>query len=92
MNGDVVGRASQLWMPDVTCPKVTSGIQTSAWNIKIYCKQKERVINVYSWLTLAMASTNAPFLSKQRTTSICPARAAIWRAVSPRWQSKAEDF
>lgn len=37
-----------------------------------------------------MASTNAPFLSKQRTTSIWPARAAMWRAVSPRWYAKKE--
>lgn len=59
----------------------------------IYDKQKETVINADeadSWLTLAMASTNAPFLSKQRTTSIWPARAAMCRAVSPRWCAERE--
>lgn len=34
--------------------------------------------------TLARASTRAPFLRRQRTTSTCPARAAMCSAVSPR--------
>lgn len=33
----------------------------------------------------------APFLSRQRTTSTCPALAAMWRAVSPRWRSESTD-
>lgn len=48
--------------------------------------EPRRLEELRSRLTLAMASTSAPFLSKQRTTSICPARAAMWRAVSPRWR------
>lgn len=42
-------------------------------------------------LTRALASTMAPFLSRQRTTSTCPALAAMWRAVSPRWRSESTD-
>lgn len=41
-------------------------------------------------LTLAMASTSAPFRNKQRTTSIWPARAAMCRAVSPRFWPKTQ--
>lgn len=36
--------------------------------------------------TLALASTRAPFLRRHRTTSTCPARAAMCSAVSPRCQ------
>lgn len=42
-------------------------------------------------LTRALASTMAPFLSRQRTTSTCPALAAMWRAVSPRWRPESTD-
>lgn len=41
--------------------------------------------------TLARASTRAPFLRRQRTTSTCPARAAMCNAVSPRCR-KAKAF
>ena len=45
-------------------------------------KKKKKVVSRTP--TLARASTRAPFLRRQRTTSTCPARAAMCSAVSPR--------
>lgn len=39
------------------------------------------------WQTLDLVSTLAPFFSRYRTTSAWPALAAMWRAVSPRWNT-----
>lgn len=84
-------RCTEARAEEVTWPRSIC-MQADKLNVFIHNKQKEIVINWLgdSWLTLAMASTSAPFLSKQRTTSICPARAAMWRAVSPRWSPKTE--
>lgn len=49
----------------------------------IFSKKKQKK-PVSRTPTLARASTRAPFLRRQRTTSTCPARAAMCSAVSPR--------
>ena len=44
-------------------------------------------LEVTRGLTLAVASTRAPFWIRYRTTFDCPALAAMWRAVSPLWST-----